>query len=285
MRILLLVLPILLSSGWSRPAAADTAATCKGTIASVPTVITEQGTWCLTADVGTAIASGAAITVQTNNVTIDCNGYKIGGLAAGPSTETSGVLVNGYLNTVVRNCTLRGFRFGLAMVGGGGRLVERNRIEGSTLVGMFVQGDGSLLRDNQVIDTGPSTGHAWGIVTGGAVDVVGNTVSGVYPNAASGSFAGYGISIPGNSGSRVEGNILRAVGDGLAGSAAIFIATSSSDVVVKDNELLYSGGGSAFGLFCDGAGSQALATGNTMLRYAFPRYGCVDGGGNEAVLP
>ena len=265
-------------------ARADTAATCRGTIESVPTVISQQGTWCLAHDVATSVTTGAAITVETNNVTIDCNGYKIGGLGAGPATQTSGIYVDGHLNTVVRNCSLRGFRFGIAMVGGGGRLVERNRIEGSTLVGVYLQGDGSLLRDNQIIGTGPSTGHAWGVVIGGSVDVLGNTVSGVTPYTASGSWVGYGLSIPSNPGSRVQGNIFRGIADGGGGSVVILVNNTSNDVVIQGNQLLYSGTHPlSFGIACQDGGAFALAAGNTLLRFKQPRFGCVDGGGNDEV--
>ena len=37
------------------------------------------------------LAGGAAITIATNNVTIDCNGFKLGGLSAGPSTFANGI--------------------------------------------------------------------------------------------------------------------------------------------------------------------------------------------------
>src|SRR4249919_995356 len=75
----------------SLPAHAETFHTCGTTIASLPTVISAQGVYCLTHDLATAITSGDAIDVQTNNVTIDCNGYKIGGLAAGAASLTFGI--------------------------------------------------------------------------------------------------------------------------------------------------------------------------------------------------
>src|SRR5690606_14995164 len=62
--------------------AADDYDACAGFIDSVPATITSQGVWCLRKDLSTAIASGSAITIATNNVTIDCNGFKLGGLAA-----------------------------------------------------------------------------------------------------------------------------------------------------------------------------------------------------------
>src|SRR5207342_3852578 len=91
------------------PAHAETFHTCGTIIASIPTVITTQGVYCLSHDVNTAITSGKAIDVQTNNVTIDCNGYKIGGLAAGSSSQTYGIFAISRQNITVRNCGVRGF--------------------------------------------------------------------------------------------------------------------------------------------------------------------------------
>jgi hypothetical protein len=46
-------------------------------------MIGKQGVWCLRKDQSTANTSGSAITINTNNVTVDCNDFKIGELAAG----------------------------------------------------------------------------------------------------------------------------------------------------------------------------------------------------------
>src|SRR4249919_2938083 len=78
--------------GWTiTPAQAETFHTCGTVIASVPTVISTQGLFCLSHDVNTSITSGNAIAINTNNVTLDCNGYKIGGLAAGAASLARGV--------------------------------------------------------------------------------------------------------------------------------------------------------------------------------------------------
>ena len=61
------------------PAQAETFHTCGTIINTIPTVITTQGVYCLNHDLATAISSGSAIDIQTNNVTIDCNNFKIGG--------------------------------------------------------------------------------------------------------------------------------------------------------------------------------------------------------------
>ena len=57
---------------------------CAGFISSLPVTITTQGVWCLDRDLSTSNSAGPAVTIATNNVTVDCNGFKIGGLGAGP---------------------------------------------------------------------------------------------------------------------------------------------------------------------------------------------------------
>ena len=63
--------------------AAESYDNCTGYIESLPASISTQGTWCLRKDLATGMASGNAIEVKANNVVIDCNDFKIGGLAAG----------------------------------------------------------------------------------------------------------------------------------------------------------------------------------------------------------
>src|SRR5688572_24458527 len=100
----------------SAPAPVDAASSfdsCTGTISSLPAVISASGTWCLQADQTTSLSSGHAISVTANNVTIDCNGFRLGGLAAGPATGTVGVLATDRANLVIRDCHIRGFRYGV----------------------------------------------------------------------------------------------------------------------------------------------------------------------------
>src|SRR5690606_2774500 len=51
--------------------AAETYNTCAGFIDSAPATISKQGVWCLRKNLSTNISSGNAITIATNNVTID----------------------------------------------------------------------------------------------------------------------------------------------------------------------------------------------------------------------
>jgi hypothetical protein len=281
---------LLLLLAWSGAAPAETVATCKGYIDALPATIDTGGTWCLDHDLGTGIASGSAIRIAANNVVLDCNGFRIGGLAAGPATATTGIISTDTLNTVVRNCNIRGFRFGIGMTGGGGRLIERNRVEGSTLAGILLQGDGSVIRDNQVLDTGGVGTAAIGIATYENVDVLDNTIANVAP-ALSGTPQAYvspsarGIAVATGDG-LIARNIIRGVVSGGGSTEAISIGSSAGRVTTRENELMgLASETTSYGIRCQNGESPAIMVGNTLLGFADPWVACVDGGGNVEVLP
>ena len=60
-------------------------------ITSLPYAINTQGIYCLKGNLESNMTSGNAITINTNNVVLDLNGYKIGGLAAGAGTNANGI--------------------------------------------------------------------------------------------------------------------------------------------------------------------------------------------------
>ena len=148
----LLVLGLLVAMAFTPVRAAQGYDNCTGFIDSLPATISTLGTWCLRKDVSTGMTSGIAITVAANNVTLDCNDFKIGGLAAGTASLAYGV---GHLversNTTIRRCSIRGFAVGVAL-GGRGHLVEDSRFDNNLLYGISCVG--CTVRRNQVYDTG-----------------------------------------------------------------------------------------------------------------------------------
>lgn len=171
--------------------AAESYDACTGFITSLPSTISTQGVWCMRSDLSTAATSGAAITIATNNVTVDCNHFKLGGLAAGNASQTRGIHASNLQNIAVRNCNVRGFRIGVALPGsGGGHLVEDNRFDNSLYIGIHVEGGRNLVRRNSVFETGgvPSLPNAYAILA--AADVLENQIDGVYPTTASGNATG-----------------------------------------------------------------------------------------------
>ena len=261
---------------------AETFHTCKGFITSVPAVITQQGVWCMDKDLATAISVGAAISIGTNNVTIDCNGFKLGGLAAGAGTQTRGIQAFSRLNVAVRNCAIRGFAVGLEIDGGAGHLVEDNRFDGNTMTGIAVGSDpgvtGSIVRRNVVLDTGGSTLNNEGraMQFNAPVDVIDNLVDGVQGGAVSADGSVSGMTFSYGAGTRVSGNRVRGLAPVGAGSAFGVFVFTDSPLLFRDNVIEGPGTGTA--MLC--IGSQQSVQDNLFAGFEFAFNGCTDDGGN-----
>jgi parallel beta-helix repeat protein len=266
--------------------AAESYDNCTGFIDSVPAAISTQGVWCLRKDLATSLTGSAAIAVATNNVTIDCNDFKLGGLAAGPATQSTGVFAYNRQSITIRNCNIRGFLTGVHLSGGGGHVVEDNRLTGNTHIGIDVVGEGSLIRRNIVTTTGGSTHpdylhDAFGINAGNSTDIIDNTIDGVSPTGnAEGNGWATGIYTWQNLSGTVSANRVRGViGKGVAPDWAI-ANTSNGAMHTTDNLLTGSGRGIGGGIACDsdaGTVARNLANG---FDTAFA--GCTDAGGNFA---
>ena len=256
--------------------AAESYDNCTGFIDSLPATISTQGTWCLDKNLSTSMTSGNAIEIATNNVTIDCNNFKIGGLTAGTGTGTTGIHALSRLNATVRHCNIRGFYYGIYIFGSGGHLVEDNSLDGNTHHGVLVAGNGSTIRNNLVIDTGGSTkttGSAYGIYARHGVDIINNTVNGVAPEGENANASGIFTNANGEgsvSGNRVRG--LAAIG---AGDPTGIYILGSGRGVTRDNDVQGPGPGVAggVGILCDG--NAATARNNMVGGFATGVMGCL----------
>jgi hypothetical protein len=249
---------------------------CTGFITSLPTTITTQGTWCLDRHLSTAITSGAAITIAANNVTLDCNDFKIGGLAAGPATLASGIYAQNRLNLTIRQCAIRGFQAGINLEGeGGGHMISRNRLDQNLFVGIFVGGEDSRVEHNEVLATGgqPGNTYAYGIKASG--DIVDNTVSGVYTPFPTSEVIG--IHVMGEAydvrGNRVRGILL------ITGSATGIAATGAGHTLADNSVSAPQAGAPGVGLL----GGGGFCRDNTVLNFATPYANCDQSVGNLAL--
>ncbi|QSX79693.1 NosD domain-containing protein [Agrilutibacter solisilvae] len=236
--------------------AAESYDNCTGFIDSVPATISTQGVWCLRKDLSTGLTDVAAITVANNNITIDCNGFKLGGLQAGTGTDSHGVSTSADRQGVtVRRCNIRGFRVGINLTGGG-HVVEDNTLNGMTFQGINLVGDGSVARGNTVLTTGGSTHptyltYAVGIATAYDVDVIDNTVNGVVPTGdAGGNGNASGIYTYLNQAGTVSGNRVRGVAATGTGVEQAIRNQASGRVTVVENTLNGSGRAGSTGVLC-----------------------------------
>ena len=277
----------VLAGAANRALAAESYDSCVGDINTVPTVITTGGTWFLRHNVITAAINTRAVDIRTNNVTIDCNGFRLADAQAGPSTLSSGITANGpYSNITVRNCTIIGFNFGIFLSGnppGGGHVIENNILSYSRPVGIRVDGAASIIRHNSVANTGgqPGSASGTGIVVNGGVDVVDNLVDGI---AGDGSvaFSPYGITAGDNlsTGSLIRGNRVRNLTPNGSGSSAIGIYVYSNGAWVRDNLIGQQSSTNGVGISCS---SETRVRDNIVKNYTLGFAGqCDDDKGNVA---
>ncbi len=237
-------------------------------ITALPFIVTAQGVYCLknNLNVNLSAANSAAITINTGNVIIDFNDFRVNNQAPLATNQAIGVFAQDRKNITLRNGFIRGFYYGIfldevAIDGSENHLVEGMKIADSGNGGIQLEGDNSIVRDNRVLNIGggPSSsaiGILLQMVTGGIV--ADNFVSGVtetYTNAGIYIGSSNGIQVSGNEVSRINGGsnsdqaisissayqpIIvgnRLFNDPGTGTGAIVAFNGSANVVCRDNEV------------------------------------------------
>ncbi|MHC4617731.1 MAG: right-handed parallel beta-helix repeat-containing protein [Planctomycetota bacterium] len=182
------------------------------TQSDIPLTITQSGSYYFTADL---TAAATAITVEVNDVTIDLMGYQL----IGPGSASGhGIYMDGRRNVEVRNGTVHSFpQSGIYEADSAGRnhRLINVRVFSNGMLGIFLQGEGHLVRDCTSADNA-STGvraasastltgntvyqnEGYGISAGASI-IIGNTVTG---NDDAGIFAGDRCLVAGNT---ISGN-------------------------------------------------------------------------------
>lgn len=211
----------------------------------LPYSIVQQGVYCLTANLETNMTSGSAIEILANNVTIDMNGYKLGGLGAGRDTSAIGIRAFQRKNITIRNGIVRGFLRGIHIQDTGsyvisqGHLVEDILADRNTSTGLAVDGRGNTIRGNQVVETGGSTveSDAIGIVLRGSDGKILNNDVTTTRASVDTNGNGRGILLENAEGSVIDNNRVSDVqGEGLGAGYGVH-SESSSTLTLRDNIL------------------------------------------------
>jgi hypothetical protein len=260
---------------------------CTGFITSLPASINTPGTWCLKQDLSTAITGGDAISINADHVIIDCNHFALDGTPAGGGT-TRGVAAQDHLGAIVRHCDIRGFNYGVYLAGTnseGGHIVEDNRFYGNTGAGILVQGDRSILRRNEVLNTASGASYVGviGIYATYSVDILDNTVSGV--DASGYDSSAMGIYTTANVHGIIAGNRVRGmhVAPGGVGEWDGIFNSNPVNIILRDNDVSsnepYMGMFESRGIECyDGTGR---ASNNVVSGFSTAMGACSDAGGND----
>jgi len=236
-------------------------------IETLPVVITSQGIYCLKHDLATSITSGTAILVNTNNVTIEMNGFKLGGLGGGTSTTTFGIASYNRQNVTVRNGTVRGFYNNVYLLGGLGHIVEDLRLDGARGNGLFLAGTNLIARNNFITNTGEGAGSsAAGIYvdSGYYLSITGNIIGSVSETSSSN-----GIRVEYTEQSAIESNEIHGIIGG-GTKNGIYIGNGVRNVL-RNNIVTTSTGSTGIGAYS----SNDACVGNAVTgTFVTPLTGC-----------
>lgn len=247
-------------------------------IGPLPATINKQGTHCLTRSRWTSMTSGAAITINANNVTLDMRGWTLRGLGGGTSTSAVGVFSARHRVTV-RNGVILGFQTGVHL-SGRGALVEDLLLDRNRLIGIHVEGESAVVRRNRVLNTGGWTQltdtQAYGILNAGERSLIdGNTISGL---EAVGAGVEFGIRVDHSDFVTVRDNVLNDEDKPAGGGSswAIDVGSGAFSTVVVSNAATNFNAGVRFHPAATGTYSR-----NVMVGCDMPYVGGTAGSGND----
>jgi hypothetical protein len=166
----------------------------------------------------------------------------------------------------------------------GGGLIEDNFIRNAGTEGIYVEGDGSIIRRNRIWDTGNhgQGNFAYGIAASGDLDIVDNDINGVYATPGAG-FEAIGIIVNDGGGSGetyvIRGNRIRNVvqDEGLSGYG--IASYSAGALVIRNNIIFGSGLHGSLGIYC-GSFADTDIRGNDIYDSEIPVFTCTADSGN-----
>ena len=151
---------------------ADVGAQTCTPITAVPYTIAAPGRYCLGTTLVYPSATGAAITIAADEVTLDLGWYGELKGTAGARTRAVGVLARNQRRVKLRGGTIRGFRYGVLfsdnIVRSEQHVIDGVKVWDSTAVGISLTGANSTITNNRVSNTGGDTPFAVGISQAGS---------------------------------------------------------------------------------------------------------------------
>jgi glucose/arabinose dehydrogenase len=246
-------------------------------IGAIPFTIDAPGRYCLAQDATVSLATGAAIQIEADDVRLDLQRHRL--TQVDLSTQAYGVFANGRKNIRVENGTLDGFFGGVELVQTPpyttpqGHVITHLTVANSRYAGVWLEGRGNTIADNQVKATGGTAffgadSDTFGVVAiGPACRVLRNSVSGTH---GVGTGHGVGVDVGSGDGTLVSRNQVNNNG---APAAAVGVRVEgSSDAVVNTNRLWHLDFGVVFE-----PGAAGTYKGNTPIAVSTPYVGGTPG--------
>ncbi|MDJ0613134.1 MAG: hypothetical protein QNJ29_05615 [Rhizobiaceae bacterium] len=245
-------------------------------ITTIPTVINASGIYCLKGNLGTNLAAGNIISIEANNVVIDLNGWRVGGLAGGDGTLATAFASVGRRNITIRNGTIRGFAAAISASGlnTAGHRYENLLIEGATSAGMIIDGAAHRIENNQFFDIGSSSvlQGASGIISGpqalSGSHIVGNSFASINETSTSN-----GIRLS-------SGGILNVIKDNTIanvfgpGTNVGILIGSMADTIIQGNRVMNPGVASGAAGISIGSSARMICADNIVDGYTTAIVGC-----------
>jgi len=252
-------------------------------INALPYTITQPGTYYLTSDQYTSFTTGAAITIQSDNVVLDLGNHAIDNFSVAAATAVAVLMPADQMNVTVRGGLIRGFDAGVKLGVKNSRilLVENVRLEHCLRSGIVINGHDSTVRNNFIAGTGGSVPFENGNVTaifliGDGLRVLDNDISNTVGPEGTGSI--YGIlvnsSVGASSDVLIQGN--RITNPQPRPSSYGISVVNSTTALVIGNRISATVFGVSFG-----NGAQGKYRDNLTFNVTTPFTGGTNGGGNS----
>ena len=137
-------------------------------IDTLPITIATPGRYCLVHDIAGTYAEGYALRIYSDDVVLDCNGFRLSETNA--ANTVAAIYVTGDHDTAtIRNCVVDGFQTGILVQevndnGSRNHVIENNTVLRSRQIGISAAGSNIRIEGNRVLgNTGNLNGVAYGI--------------------------------------------------------------------------------------------------------------------------
>jgi hypothetical protein len=268
------VVSFVLLFGSVLPAQAEVS-TCKE-ITALPAIVNTSGVWCLTKNLAWGGTTGKAIDVQVGTVTIDLNGFTLGG-SVSANTQAVGIHSINRANVTIRNGTIRGFFVGILLEGTGAsnNVIEDMHLDQVRHYAIDVkQGFRTIIRNNEVTNTGADPGDNFGIFV--ELGAKAATISNNIVNGLAAHDVGAGITTDRSDLTEIRDN---SVMDVVGGAASAGIEVNVSHHTIVQNNRVHNGD-TLGNIGILGNADDISCINNVVQRFNTPITGCAFNSGN-----